>query len=423
MLVAVSAGLRVGAAVVWQQRLPPGQQFGFGDSESYWRLAQAIARAAPYRYPSSDFQVFRAPGYPLLLAPAMIAVAEEPPTLWVRVYSAWLSALGVGGVYWLGKEAFNARTGWLAALGVAFDPGLIVLGALILSDGPFCALLPFQMALWIKAERSTRRRQQLALYFAAGVLAGLATLVRPSWLLFTPLALVVAIVFSPRRRRHLWSAGWIMLGLVIVMSPWWARNYWVSGRLVLTTLQVGASLYDGLNPHATGASDMGFTSNGEVRELEAGVNEFRLTDDSLRPGEAASSDSLEYRLDGKYRRAALDWAAAHPARALELAGVKFTRMWNFWPNEPRFRQPFVRLAVFASFVPVLLLAIVGAWRFRAMGWPIALLLLPAGYFTLLHMIFVSSIRYRLPAMLLLYVLAAAVACDWWERGKTNSAGS
>jgi hypothetical protein len=32
--------------------------------------------------------------------------------------------------------------------------------------------------------------------------------------------------------------------------------------------------------------------------------------------------------------------------------------------------------------------------------------LPAGYFTLVHMVFVSSIRYREPAMLPLAVLAA-----------------
>jgi hypothetical protein len=40
------------------------------------------------------------------------------------------------------------------------------------------------------------------------------------------------------------------------------------------------------------------------------------------------------------------------------------------------------------------------------GWPYILCWLPAVYFTLLHTVFVSSIRYREPAMLAMLALAA-----------------
>jgi hypothetical protein len=83
-------------------------------------------------------------------------------------------------------------------------------------------------------------------------------------------------------------------------------------------------------------------------------------------------------------------------------------MWNVWPNESQFRGWGVRLAVLVTYVPLLALGAIGVWRYRGMGFPVALCWLPAVYLTLLHVVFVSSMRYREPAMLPLAALAAAV---------------
>ena len=104
----------------------------------------------------------------------------------------------------------------------------------------------------------------------------------------------------------------------------------------------------------------------------------------------------------------LDWARAHPLRVAQLAGVKVLRTWNLWPNEPGLSSWPVRIAVCCTYLPVLLLGIVGAGRTIRLGWPYILCWLPALYFTLLHAVFVGSIRYRQPAMFGLIVLAAGV---------------
>jgi hypothetical protein len=46
--------------------------------------------------------------------------------------------------------------------------------------------------------------------------------------------------------------------------------------------------------------------------------------------------------------------------------------------------------------------------------------LPAVYLTLIHLVFVSSVRYREPAMLGVIVLAAVVAAGW--RGPSTKEG-
>jgi hypothetical protein len=188
----------------------------------------------------------------------------------------------------------------------------------------------------------------------------------------------------------------MLAAMCLTMSPWWIHNYAVAGRFVPTSLQVGASLYDGLNPAATGASDMRFVPRFVQEQRTADA-----ADDTPLDG------IFEDRLDRRMRDASISWALQNPKRVLELAGIKLARMWNLWPNAAEFRSSTLRLALAATYGPVILLALVGAWRFARRGWPFVLCWLPAIYFTCLHVIFVSSIRYRQPAMLPLIVLAAA----------------
>jgi hypothetical protein len=171
----------------------------------------------------------------------------------------------------------------------------------------------------------------------------------------------------------------------------------VTGLFVPTTLQVGESLYDGLNPQATGASDMRF------------VDDFRQhlrAEDIQNPAAAERANCFEARLDRRLRDAAIAWAVRHPGRVAQLAAVKFLRIWNVWPNEASFRNGAFCLVLTAAYLPVLALGLAGVWRTAHRGWPYVLCVIPAVYFTLLHVIFVGSIRYRQPAMLVLIVPAA-----------------
>jgi 4-amino-4-deoxy-L-arabinose transferase-like glycosyltransferase len=429
-ILALALVLRVGAGMWWQARLPEGKKFAFGDSEGYWQLGRAIARGQPYEYGPDHLKVFRTPGYPAVLAPLFL-LRDEPPVIWGRMLSAVLSTAAVGGTAWLARLLFNQRTALVAAGIAAVYPESVALGTFVLSEAPFAPLMVLNLIFWTLAWRAAESwdgtagipyRKIVGWSLAAGIAAGLATLMRPSWLLFVPFATAIGFVFGfgwrnatnsvPYRtwRSHLFIGGIMLVGLCLTMLPWWIRNYRVAGRFVSTSLQIGASLYDGLSPTATGASDMRFVSQF--------VAEQRTAD--AQPGTDLRG-LFEDRLDRRLRAAAVSWAKQNPGRVAELALIKFARMWSFLPNASEFQSTSLRLILASTYMPVILLALIGAWRFARRDWPSLLCMLPAIYFTCLHVIFVSSIRYRQPAMLPLVVLAAGVIIDWFDRRKSQGA--
>jgi len=311
-----------------------------------------------------------------------------------RALSALLGGAAVAVLGWWTTQLFDARTGLIAGCLAALYPGAISMGAFVLSEAPFCPLMLLHLALWGLAWRSDTRARMAALAAGGGLCGGAAVMMRPSWLLFLPMALGIALVLDRSRSRQLLMGVAMSVPLALVMLPWWVRNAQVTGHFVPTALVVGASLYDGLNPEADGSSNMEFMPSFAALER-------------AEPS-GAPDDNFEYRLDRRLGQAALNWAWAHPARVVELAGVKFWRIWNVWPNEPGLRSWPLRFVVVFTFVPLLVLSLAGAWRFSAAGWPYVLAWLPAVYFTLLHVVFVGSIRYREPALLAMLPLAAGV---------------
>ena len=184
-----------------------------------------------------------------------------------------------------------------------------------------------------------------------------------------------------------------MLGAALAMAPWWARNARVFGRFVPTALWMGASLYDGLRPGATGASDMRFMADPDIWPLD------------------------EQAQDAELRRRAWAFVREHPGRALELAAIKLARFWSPWPNADTFRSPVVAAVSAAVTLPQFALLALGAWDRRRDPRALVLLAGPLLYFSALHMVFVGSMRYRIPAAVPAMGLAAIGlrrACGAWE---------
>jgi hypothetical protein len=221
-----------------------------------------------------------------------------------------------------------------------------------------------------------------------GAAAGAAVLLRPSWAMFVPLMLVAWALAGLRAggghgRAAARGAAFYALGLVLIMAPWWVRNARVYGRFVPTALWLGASLYDGLNPDANGASDMiPFLRDPEIWPLDEQDQDAELT------------------------RRAIAYAREYPGRVVGLAIVKLGRYWSPWPNAAGLRSWGTAVASAVVEVPVLGLMALGLWDRRRDPRAWVLLAGPILYFCALHAVFASSMRYRIPAAVPALGLAA-----------------
>ncbi|MBW3541173.1 MAG: glycosyltransferase family 39 protein [Planctomycetes bacterium] len=393
--------LRAGAAVLVQQRLDrtPGRSFVIpGDAAGYWELGRRLAAGEAYAVHDPPRRAMRMPGFPLLLSGVMSVAGES--FLVVRLVLALVGTAACLLVYALAREVADRSTALAATVLAAVSPPFIGFSVLVLSETLFAAAMLLSLLglakLWRVDRQGDGTRRTLALAAAAGGAVSLAVYVRPTWLLIAPAAAIALVAASRHKLRALAAAALLCVTALAVLAPWAVRNRVVTGHWVLTTLWVGPSLYDGLNPDATGDSDMSFFDRDALNQ--------RLT---------------EYEVDRHYRRKALEFVREHPGRTLELARAKLWRFWKPWPNAEQFQSLPAVTAVAAFFVPLMVLAIVGVWAHRRDARLLALCAAPVLYFSAVHTVFVSSLRYRLPGEYPLCILAAA-GLMWFVRRRRSA---
>ena len=404
----VAFGLRLGLALAVQYEVSktPGRLCLIsGDAEGYWELAGKVAAGEPYSIYDPPRRLLRMPGFPILLAIPRLIFGDTP--IAARLLLVFVGTLACGLTYWLGYELAGHAVGLLAAAYTAVSPTMALFSVLFLSEPAFAAAMLASLIAAAKLLKETHRTDELnqstVRYAAAvGTLAGLATYMRPTWLLVAPgLAFLFLVSNRAAIRSRVIVAGIICISLALTLAPWTIRNASITGHLIPTTLWVGPSLYDGLNPAATGDSNMQFFEDDRLLQT-----------------------MTEYEMDQEYRRRAWKFAAEQPDRAIWLALVKQVRYWSPAPNTPQFNHPLIHAVAWLSFAPLMLLAVIGAWQMRGQMSVLVVTVGPILYFAALHLLFVGSLRYRLPAEYPLCVLSAVGFVRLWDtrrRTKTSSA--
>lgn len=358
----------------------------FPDSRDYSALAHTILTGGAYEV--RGLQATRLPGYPVYMA--AIEQVFGPAPLAVLLSQAVCGSITVLLVFLMGLR-INRTVAIIAAFLAAVDPLSVAFSAAILSEIPFTLMLTFSLWLCIRIVENPR---PLALWVLLGLSWGIATYLRGEAILLI-FPLIGWLGWTCLKSRAAPNRPGIYLKMAVplllvagCLLPWWIRNYCIFGQdfFRMSTLQ-GISLYEAVYPHATGGP--------------------RQSD--IRPPPAMQHLNESQR-DLAWTRRAWRCVLADPLRIAWLAIVKIGRTWSPWLHARHYRAWWINAPLILWNVPQFLLALRGLIAARSIKIPtglLGILLLTILYFTMMHAIFIGSVRYRVELLPLVDLLAAS----------------
>lgn len=254
----------------------------------------------------------------------------------------------------------------------------------------------------------------LRLGLAAFVL-GLATLVRPNFVVCAPVLLFVPIVFSWRKRQTFLSFCFIIIGLGLALLPQGAANYIRGGEFRVLPWQGAFNLYAA---NKSGADGRYFEQSVLFSETAPGENTARRESEYLyRAGKGAEAPLNPSLINRYWRQKLLDEIYSEPLSWFGLIGRKVFYLIHNWEpyNNLSYSYHRERFPVLAwnPFGWTFLLALGSSAVIAAFPLshrPVSRLLLTTGILYGLGVVaFYVSARFRLPLVPLLAVAAGGWA--------------
>lgn len=370
---------------------------GFGDSPGdYEDYVRGLVSGKGY-VNSFGYHAFRPVLFPLFWA--LLQLLFGPAYLPVRIGLALLGAGICIVTYFLGREMFSSRIGAVAACGAAFYPPLVWYSTRLMTESLFI----FFSLLFIYYLLKQYHKLSLWGALGGGLFWGLATLSRSVILGFLPLAFLWLFIAHWKNK---WKTGKIglffLLGLLLVMTPWIVRNWLVLQAFIPTTTDGGEVFYIG-NNERTLDDPRGF-SFPDSEQI-----------DSLRKLGEVEYNRIMY-------QKGLTFIRNNPQEFLLLMGNKFCRFWRLWPHVQYVGRSNALIYFLTNILvfPLTVLGLVLGWKYRREGQRKFLLVyFLVIYYTMVHMVYIATMRYREPLAPFFLIFASYAVCSLWQRKRLN----
>jgi 4-amino-4-deoxy-L-arabinose transferase-like glycosyltransferase len=332
-------------------------QFYFDDEYEYFKMVENFLSGKGLIV-SENLKAFRPPLYPLILS---LLYFLKFNLLGIRIFQTIISSLTVIFIYLLGKEIFDEKTGFFSSLISIFYPFFIFYTGFLLTETLFVFLIVLTFFYLVKI---VEKNGNLSL--KAGIIMGLAGLTRPNIQLFFLISIFHILFLKDKWKKILLFSA----GFCVVLMPWIIRNYKIFHKLIPGTTMGGWVFWEGNNLYSEG---------GPCSYFPRGILEIEET----------QRDKILYNMTFKVIK-------ENPKRFLFLMKNKFKRFWNIVPNAPEFERKilyrFISVFSFGILMPFFIIGFFISFKNKKAHFFHSLII----FFTISHMVFLASIRYRLP---------------------------
>ncbi len=341
---------------------------------------------------SIPYRAYKPPLYEWLTAGVYLLTqnSQRAMILLQCLFGAVLSGI----IFLIGQALLGTPAGLVAGALTALHPGLIYYDTHQLHALSLAGLL-ISLIAWVFIK--LREKDSWAWRFLAGTLIGIAVHERGTVGVLLPVGVIWLWITHRGRGQQLWRLAWpILLGFVLVITPWTLRNAWVYHRFVFMTSMTGELFWRGNNPQATGTT------------VTSDLTPILCTLPADFENKMATMDELSQQ--EFLRRKAWGFIRSNPRQAFTLFIKKLLIFWWFAPTSG-YRYPHFYLPIYKLFyLATLLFGLLGfSWGVRQadpyLHERMAFLICIAIGFSLVQSLYYVEIRHRWAIEPLLLVFA------------------
>jgi hypothetical protein len=263
------------------------------DNYAYFQLAREFAEGSVF------VGTFSPPGFSLALAPFIFVFGAHQWVSQLFAFSIFVATYTCA--FALARKFCQPAIAALAPALISVWPGYLTLAGINCKESFLAFLVSVSLLLYVKASNISQNtpfgNPHSFLWYplvGSGLIAGLAALTQPGFLLFPVVVFVAELIQRSGFLKAAYRATAFSVALLVAVAPWTLRNYIVTHRFVLISTNGGSVFYRANNPLA----NANYSLAGEV-----GL-----------PSDSVEADRAGYKLG-------ISWITHHPA-SFVILGIK-----------------------------------------------------------------------------------------------------